>query len=125
MPNPVTEGRHPAEFIISEAAGHRSRDNLTIGPNQTIVPGQVLGKVTADGSYLAFTTGATDGSQNAAAIAIYGVTTGAGQTAKIAGITTDAEVNGNTITWPVGITSPQKTAAIAALNGAGIGIKVR
>jgi hypothetical protein len=44
---------------------------------------------------------------------------------KIAAITTDAEVNGNILTWPAGITAPQKATAIAALAAAGIGIKVR
>ncbi|UQR66210.1 head decoration protein [Bradyrhizobium sp. C-145] len=120
MPTIFIEGRHPAEFILTEANGQRSRDNITIGASQTIVPGTVLGMVTADGSYLGFTTGAADGSQNAAAIAIYGVTTGAGETAKIAAITRDAEVNGNILTWPAGITALQKATAIAALAANGI-----
>lgn len=45
-----TEGRHPGEVLLSEAEFHRSRDNLTIGAEQSIEPGQVLGsRVLADG----------------------------------------------------------------------------
>lgn len=123
MPNPVTEGRHPAEFMLTEANGQRSRDNITIGQNQNFVPGTVLGMVTASGQYVAHAPGAADGSQNAAAIALYPALTGAGQTVKIAAITRAAEVNGNILTWANGITAAQKTAAITAL--AAVGIIVR
>ena len=39
-----TEGRHWCEGIVSEAQGHYSRDSITIGNSQTIVPGSVLGR---------------------------------------------------------------------------------
>ncbi len=39
-----TEGRHAAEFVLSEAMRSFSRDNITIAVSQTIVPGRVLGK---------------------------------------------------------------------------------
>lgn len=38
----LTEGRHAAEFILSEANLHRSRDNLTVAENQDFQPGTVL-----------------------------------------------------------------------------------
>src|SRR5206468_1251863 len=125
MPNPVTEGRHPAEFVLSEANGYRSRDNITIGASQTIVRGQVLGKVTASSQYVILAPAAADGSQNAAAVALYGAVTGVGATAQIWAITRAAEVNGNNLTWPAGITAPQKPTAISALGGAGVGVIVR
>ncbi len=37
-----TEGRHAAEFVLSEANHNRSRDNIVIAASQTIVPGQIL-----------------------------------------------------------------------------------
>ncbi|ACI92712.1 putative phage protein Gp19 [Afipia carboxidovorans OM5] len=40
---PFVEGRHPAEFVLAEANGNRSRDNLKIGASQTILAGTVLG----------------------------------------------------------------------------------
>lgn len=42
------EGRHPAEFILSEANGNRSRDNGVIVDAVDIAAGQVLGLVEAN-----------------------------------------------------------------------------
>jgi hypothetical protein len=36
------EGRHPAEFILSEAEGHRSRDNVTVAAEQAIDAGTII-----------------------------------------------------------------------------------
>jgi len=69
----LTEGRHPGEFLMTEANGQRSRDSITIASGAGIIaPGTVLGKITASGKYLASAAGATDGSQTAVAIALYG-----------------------------------------------------
>lgn len=40
----LTEGRHPGEFIMSEAAGQRSRDAVKYAAEQTIEPSQVIAK---------------------------------------------------------------------------------
>ncbi|UEM11731.1 head decoration protein [Bradyrhizobium barranii subsp. barranii] len=101
------EGRHPAEFLLSEANGQRSRGNITIGQNQTIVPGSVLGQITASGQYIAHDPAAADGSQTAAAVALYGAVTGAGATAAISAIVREAELNGKTLTTKTGLTAPQ------------------
>lgn len=37
-----TEGRHAAEFLLSEANFHRSRDNLLLAASQTIIAGTIL-----------------------------------------------------------------------------------
>lgn len=58
-----------------------------------------------------------------AGIAIYGAVTGEGETVEIAGIVRDAEVNGNCIAWPSGITAEQKADATQEL--AALGIIVR
>ena len=39
-----TEGRHAAEFVLSEGQRLFSRDNIKIAALQTIKPGSVLGK---------------------------------------------------------------------------------
>lgn len=211
----LTEGRHPAEFILSEAAGMRSRDTLVIAESQTIEPGEVLARkavaasvttsaaavaggtgnatiamadpavsskakngtyrgvcltattvrwedpsgveigisthgaafnkevkftITAGGTpnvagdafeivvgveegdyqYVAFDPTATDGAEIAAAVAIYGATTGSGETAKIAGVRRDAEVNGKIIGWPSGISAVNKAKGVEHLAAAGI-----
>ena len=64
-----------------------------------------------------------DGSEKAAAIAIYPAVTGASETVKIAAIFRDAEVNGQCIAWPEDVTTEQKAAATADL--ASVGILVR
>lgn len=69
----------------------------------------------ADFSIVAFNPAATDGSQIAYGYSPYPVVTGAGQTAKISMISRLAELNGNCINWPAGITDPQKADAIQAL----------
>jgi hypothetical protein len=52
-----TEGRHAAEFVLSEAEGTRSRDNVTLHGGFTgadkLKPGTVLGKITSGGKYAA------------------------------------------------------------------------
>ena len=48
----LTEGKHTAEYLLSEAEGHRSRDNIKIASGSGVVKvGTVLGKVTASGKY--------------------------------------------------------------------------
>lgn len=214
-----TEGRHPGEFIISEANFHRSRDAVIIGAEQGFEPGTVLAKlakvsgvvatpsalagntgtatiaagapavttkvkdgrykgiavtattvrwedpagkeigtsthgtefakggvkftITAGGTanvagdefyidvavdaedveFVAFDPTGTDGSEVPAGIAIYGATTGAGETTTISAIVRDAEANGHCIAWPSGITPSAKADAVQAL--AALGIIVR
>lgn len=57
----------------------------------------------------------------AAGIAVYGATTGAGETATIAAIVRGpCEVRAADLTWPAGITAPQQAAAIRQLEARGI-----
>lgn len=73
-----------------------------------------------EGLFKALNLLAADGAEIAAAIALYDVTTGAGETAAVAAIVRDAEINGNELEWPAGITADQKAAAIAQLAASGI-----
>ncbi|MFA8387573.1 MAG: head decoration protein [Pelagibaca sp.] len=112
----LTEGRHPGEFLMTEANGQRSRGSITIaGGAGIIAPGTVLGKITESGKYLASAAGATDGSQTAVAIALYGCDATTSDVA-IAAITRDAEVNGRILTWhPDRDQAAEKAAAQADL----------
>jgi hypothetical protein len=218
----LTEGRHAAAFVLSEAQGNRSRGNLRIAASMAVLVGMVLGAVGAnagavtvadpvftgtgngaltkanpaygagvqagnyevifyegagsddgyflvkrpdgtidgraivgvaydgqvkfsiadggtdfaaaakfvlavsiaaaadEGQFKALDLSAADGAAAASAIALYPATTGVGETADIAGIVRDSEVNGKELTWPDGITDDQKTAAIAQLAERGI-----
>lgn len=119
-----TEGRKPAEGILSEANGQRSRENVVIAAGSGVIaPMTVLGKVNASGKFIPSAIGATDGSEIAVAIAIYGCdATAADQ--KVAALGRDAEVRGSALTYHSTVdTAPERAAKAAQL--AAVGIIVR
>lgn len=117
----LTEKTHAGGFIMSEAEGKRSRDNVTIASGQNLYAGAVLGKITSGGKYTAINQGASDGSQTAVAILIGRCDASAADTAA-AVINCDAEVNGDELDW--GSESPTEvTTGVAELLA--VGIKVR
>ncbi len=121
------EGSRPGEFILSEANGQRSRETITIPANQTIPANSLIQQTnTADEEedpVLVIGAYDPDSEGEIIGIAIYGVATGAGETAQVAAIARDAEVNGHCIAWPEGTSDEQKATAAAGL--AEIGIIVR
>jgi hypothetical protein len=108
-----TETAHTAEFLISEGNGRISRDAVTIDTG-ALVSGTVLGKITASGKYVILAPAAVDGSAVAAGI-LYEACDATAADQVRAAITRLAEVNGLRLTWPAGITSPEKAAAIVEL----------
>lgn len=116
-----TEGRHAAEFILSEGDGSYSRDNIVMeADNGIVAAGTVLGKVTASGKFKPSAIGAADGSEVAAAINIYEVDT-TGADVNTAAMSRHCEVNGNIITYaPDRDQQAEKDAADAELAAAGI-----
>lgn len=65
----MTEARRTGEFIISEANGTRSREEITIAAAAgALAAGTVLGKITASGKYTAYANGAADGTEVAAGV---------------------------------------------------------
>lgn len=111
--NTLTEGKHSADFIISEGNGNISRDNISIGLSQEIVPGMVL--KASGNDHVAWTAGATP-----TGIAIYGVITGTGKKEEIAAITRDCTVNSNQLVWADGATDGEIATGTAALKVLGI-----
>lgn len=68
MPN-LQELRHVGEHIVSESNGTQSREEITVAVSGSpILSGTVLGKVTANGKYKPYASGASDGSQTAVAV---------------------------------------------------------
>lgn len=64
-----TEGKHTAEFLLSEGNGSISREQITIAAAAGAMDeGTVLGKITASGKYVAYSNAAADGSEVAAAV---------------------------------------------------------
>lgn len=120
----LIEGRHPGEFLMTEANGQRSRENITIASGAGIIAlGTLLGKAAASGKFVASAVGATDGSQTAVAVALYGCDATSNDAA-IAAIVRDAEVNGHVLTYHADRDQAgEKASAQADL--AGVGIIVR
>lgn len=117
----VNERRSTAEFLVSEANGYRSRAVGTVegGVAPGLVAGTVLGVVTSGGNYVAHDSGASDGSETAAAI-LYEATVG---TIEATVIVRDAEVNGDHLAYESGADDAAKAIVNAAL--ASVGIIVR
>ncbi len=64
-----TEGRHTGEYLVSEADGSLSREEVTVTQAGTaLVSGTVMGKVTASGKYKPYANGASDGTEVAAGV---------------------------------------------------------
>jgi hypothetical protein len=112
------EGPHPAEFILSEASGSRSRDNAYFADPSVVKVAQPVKKTagaTTDtpATYVVATVGA-----DCQALAIYGGVSSSGEGLRIAVLTRDCEVNGRLINWGSMSTAEQVIGATTlATNG--------
>lgn len=94
------------------------RITITAGGTPNVVGDTFYVDVAADAvdyQYVAFNQDGTDGSEIPVGYAIYGATTGSGETEKTAVIVRMAELNGNCIAWPSDIDAAEKANAIQAL----------
>lgn len=93
MATVLTEGVRPGHFLLSEAAGQRSRENIvvTIAGSVALVDGTVLGKITATGKYVKYASGASNGSEAPAGV-LYGNLPGVNGDYKAVGFVRDCEV---------------------------------
>jgi hypothetical protein len=115
----ISEGAHPGEFILSEANGHRSRENATLITGQNLGAGAVLGKITATGKYTGYDNGAGDGSQAAAGI-LYAAVDATNADMDCVVIVRHAEVIGDALDFDAGMSGADQTAATADLLALGI-----
>lgn len=116
----LNETKHAGGFILSEANGNRSRENVTIAASQTLQAGAVLGKVTSTGHYAVYNNDTNDGTETAAGILLNPVTTGSGETKAAAIIARDAEVLGEELVWGATQDGTDQAAGIADLQSLGI-----
>lgn len=71
MATTFTEGKHTAEFLLSEANGYLSREQIVIDSSApALQPGTVLGKM-ASGRYKAYSNANSAGDADAAAGILY------------------------------------------------------
>jgi len=94
----LTQGKRAADFVLSEASGGRSRDNITIASGSGVIaPGTVLGINSGD-EYEPSTVAVNEGAETATVICLYG-----GDATSVAinvsAIARDAEVNINQLVY--------------------------
>lgn len=103
---PTTMTKGTAAFLVSEANGYRSRetvtftisaDDVTDFPNG-IPAGLVLGQVTSGGKYVRIAPGASDGSEDAAAILFERIDAPTAGDVTVTAIVRDAEVVASKLT---------------------------
>jgi hypothetical protein len=115
----LTEGRHAGGFITWEAFRDYCREVVTIATG-TLEPGTVLGKITADGKYVAHDPAAIDGTETAVAV-LWGKADAAGGDAPgVALVRGPAIVNQHDLVFTGTPTAPEITAAHTALAAVGI-----
>jgi len=117
----LTEGRHTAEFILSEASGSRSRDNAKMASGAGKVSAStILGKITASGKFVPHAPAAVDGSQTAVAI-LYASVDATAADAPCVVFARDGEVKGVELIYNAATdTAPEIAAVHAALAANGI-----
>ncbi len=107
-----------AEFVLTEAHGQRSRENITVvQTGAAIFSGTLLGKITASGKYKAYSNGASDGSEVAAGVLYNHLPARTGDT-KAVGFVRDCEVIRDVL---IGL----DTAGEADLKNAGVLVRGR
>lgn len=100
------------KFALADGA-----TDFIVGDAFTITVGIEVG----DYEYKALNLAGVDGEDEAAAIAVYGAKTGAGESAKIAGMVRGpAQVRLSDLTFPAGITAVQKAVVLNELHALGI-----
>jgi hypothetical protein len=119
----VYEGTHPAEFILTEANGQRSRDNAYFADPTTVkvgTPCKQTAAATTDtpATYVVATVGA-----DCKALTIYGGASMSGEGLRVSIISRDAEVNGRCINWGA-MSQAEQVAGVAALATVGIIVRI-
>jgi hypothetical protein len=120
-----TERQHTGEFILSEANGHRSRENVTVTvPTATrLQAGYVLAKLTATGKYVPYDNSGGDGSESAAGV-LYAELDNTDGVAPVdfdaVAVVRDAEVRKGDLQWADGLVDADETAAYVDLAALGV-----
>jgi hypothetical protein len=101
------QGMQTGEFLLSEAEGMLSRDQVTvtIAGSVALPSGTVLGKITASGKYVAWATGLGDTVGGVGSVVLYTPLPGVNGDVKATVISRSAEVIGSRLNNAVTVTS--------------------
>ncbi|MGH7343274.1 MAG: head decoration protein [Candidatus Rokuibacteriota bacterium] len=116
----ITEGMNLGDLLKYEAPNLYSRDQVTVLAGQNLALGAVAGIVTATGKVKKLDPSATDGSQTAAGVILQPIDATAGDSSDGLLVARHAIAADHALVWPAGITTAEKTAAIAQLKNLGI-----
>ncbi|MFN4003328.1 MAG: head decoration protein [Hylemonella sp.] len=108
------------QFLKYEAPHGYSREDVTVASGQSLVAGQVVGRITASGKIAAFNPAASDGTQNAVGIAFGAVDATGGDKPGVIVARHAIVVDRDNLVWAGSPTNAQKDAAIAQLKALGI-----
>lgn len=113
----LSETPHDGSFLLSiDDDGNLSRDNIVVASGAgVLLPGTVLGKITASGKYVQVDHTASDGSQNAAGI-LFGRVDATSADANAVMVSRHAEVRGSALIYKSGESSSAATH-VATLRG--------
>jgi hypothetical protein len=115
----TTEGNYLGDFLKWEEENRYSREKVVFASGNSISLGEVVGKVTSTGKYVPLDTGAADGSETAAGIALGDYDASSADKEGVI-LARDAIVADSGLVWPDGIASGDKTTAQGQLKSLGI-----
>ena len=97
------EKRGAGFYMVSEANGHRSREEIVILDGEDLAVGTVLGQIAASEKYVQVDLAAVDGSEDAVAVLYDAVFADGADAAGVAHVR-DSEVLGAELVYPDGAT---------------------
>lgn len=115
----LVESNYLGDWLKYEEDNLYSRDEVTVVSGQNLITGTVIGVITASGKVTQLAPAANDGSESAAGVLLLDTDAADADKGGVI-IARHAICSDKGLTWPGGITAPQKTAAIAQLKALGI-----
>ena len=116
----ITEGLNLGDLLKYEAPNLYSRDQVTVAAGQNLVLGNVVGIDTTTDKIKALDPTATDGTEVAAGVLAISIDATLIDRPDGILIARHAMLADHALTWPAGITAPQKSAALSKLKSLGI-----
>ena len=116
----ITEGLNLGDLLKYEAPNLYSREQVTVVAGQNLELGAVVGRITSSAKFKAFDPAATDGSELPAGILLGACDATLIDRDDAMLLARHGMVASNAVVWPAGITTEQKTTALAQMSSLGV-----
>jgi hypothetical protein len=116
----ITEGLNLGDLLKYEAPNLYSREQVTVVAGQNLALGAVVGRITASAKFKVFDPAATDGSELPAGILLGACDATLIDRDDAMLLARHGMVASNAVVWPAGITTEQKTTALAQMSSLGV-----